>query len=321
MNDPDSIHQQVVTKKEALAKRVRQPLAEVAQQCSQVWPDSDRLDLILGHEIGLIPDCSLLYAWDIDEKIVSSMILPDRKDNTWRGRSVARRPYLTKHLPYMGLMLSSVYRSDYDGRECITALQAVNRDNQLLGFVAADFAVNDLLRNSDLSVSMPRWKQYRGDPAVRGTLFLQTRITSTLDENIDTVLERFETLIAEHGVFHAKIHFSSGRCSIWLMDDPYSYRILTIDEILDPDLSLAYPWRSMTERATVTLQQVHDCFAMFKRLRLADETIYLRSSSINIINGMVGLTFSCDGSHYMPVTEFLAKPASFWFGSATGGND
>jgi hypothetical protein len=33
------------------------------------------------------------------------------------------------------------------------------------------------------------------------------------------------------------------------------------------------------------------------------------------MNGMLGLTFSCDGSHYMPVDEFLEKDLSFWLGS------
>ena len=67
-------------------------------------------------------------------------------------------------------------------------MQAVNRENELLGFVAADFSVNDLLRDSSLSASIPHWNQYRGDPAVRGTLFLQQRFTSPLDEHIDEVL-------------------------------------------------------------------------------------------------------------------------------------
>ena len=40
----------------------------------------------------------------------------------------------------------------------------------------------------------------------------------------------------------------------------------------------------------------------------------LRSASINIMNGMLGLTFSCDGSHYMPVAEFLEKNLGFWIG-------
>ncbi|HEY9149394.1 MAG TPA: hypothetical protein VIQ75_01225, partial [Gammaproteobacteria bacterium] len=58
-------------------------------------------------------------------------------------------------------------------------------------------------------------------------------------------------------------------------------------------------------------------FKQFKALRLADDTIYLRSASLNIMNGMLGLTFSCDGSHYMPVQDFLARDLDFWFGEGT----
>jgi hypothetical protein len=32
------------------------------------------------------------------------------------------------------------------------------------------------------------------------------------------------------------------------------------------------------------------------------------------MNGILGLTFSCDGSHYMPVAEFLEKNLGFWIG-------
>ena len=35
------------------------------------------------------------------------------------------------------------------------------------------------------------------------------------------------------------------------------------------------------------------------------------------MNGMIGLTFSCDGSHYMSVQEFLEKDLSFWIGTRT----
>ena len=42
-----------------------------------------------------------------------------------------------------------------------------------------------------------------------------------------------------------------------------------------------------------------------RELRLADENIYLRSGSLNIINGMVGLVFSCDGSHYIGYQDFI----------------
>ena len=51
-------------------------------------------------------------------------------------------------------------------------------------------------------------------------------------------------------------------------------------------------------------------------LRMADEVLYLRSSSINIFNGMISLTFSCDGTHYMSWEEFLQKDVTFWTGCA-----
>jgi hypothetical protein len=53
-----------------------------------------------------------------------------------------------------------------------------------------------------------------------------------------------------------------------------------------------------------------------RQLRMADETLYLRSSSINIFNGLISLTFSCDGTHYMSWREFLDKDISFWIGCA-----
>ncbi|MBA1331657.1 hypothetical protein QQ73_11120, partial [Candidatus Endoriftia persephone str. Guaymas] len=59
--------------------------------------------------------------------------------------------------------------------------------------------------------------------------------------------------------------------------------------------------------AKVTPSQLRAALDGLKALRFADETIYLRSASLNIMNGMIGLTFSCDGSHYMSIDEFLEK--------------
>ena len=55
----------------------------------------------------------------------------------------------------------------------------------------------------------------------------------------------------------------------------------------------------------------------FGQLRVMDDTFYLRSSSINIFNGIISLTFSCDGSHYMPYDEFLEKSLNFWVGTVS----
>jgi hypothetical protein len=67
--------------------------------------------------------------------------------------------------------------------------------------------------------------------------------------------------------------------------------------------------------AIVTPQQVRATLNRFVNLRLGDSVIYLRSASVNVINGLVGLNFSCDGTHYVPVPEFLEKGHQFWFGN------
>ncbi|MGE5240479.1 MAG: hypothetical protein ACM3NI_02435 [Bacteroidota bacterium] len=310
-----SLEQAILAKKAALADVVSQPMAELGQRCAEVWPNADTLDRLLQQAIGTIPHCHLLYAWDIQGTEISSMIQASGADPSWRGRDLSQRPYLKNHLPFKGVMLSSVYMSQYVPKQCITALQAVSKDNSLLGFIAADFAMADLLRDARLSTPELHWQQFRGDPAVRSTVFMQERVPSLLDQHIDQVLELIHRLMAQHGVFHSKLHFSSGRCSLWLFDDPYNYRLHSVDEIINPDICLAYPVHPYPVKAKISPEQVRHVLDEFKALRFADETIYLRSGSINIMNGLVGLTFSCDGSHYMPVDEFLEKDLSFWLGA------
>lgn len=317
MNEPalTEIQQVILAKKAALAETVDRPLAALAERAAAVWQDPDALDAVLEAAIGGVPACELLYAWDVNGRVCSSMVGAGSRDPSWRGRDLNERPYLKNHLPFKGIMLSSVYRSLYTGHSCVTALQAVRRGDTLLGFIAADFAVNDLLQDSQLSTPVAHWQQFRGDPAVRGTVFMQHRIQSLFDDHIDEALALIHGLMAEHGVFHSKIHFSSGRCSFWLLADPYNYRIHSVDEIVNPELCLAYPLHPYPEDARITPAQIGQVFEGFKALRFADETIYLRSASVNIMNGMLGLTFSCDGSHYMPVEEFLARDLAFWLGN------
>ncbi len=309
------IQQAILAKKAALAETVSEPMARLGNRCADVWPDADALDHLLSEAIGSIPHCHLLYAWDLNGIEISSMVQAGVTDPSWRGRDLSQRPYLKNHLPFKGVMLSSVYMSQYLPKQCITALQAVTRDNSLLGFIAADFALDDLLRDSGLTAPKMHWQQFRGDPAVRSTLFMQERVPSLLDQHIDEVLDLIHNLMCHHGVFHSKIHFSSGRCSLWMFNDPYNYRLHQVDEIINPDFCLAYPVCPYPENAKVSPEQIRHVLDELKALRFADETIYLRSSSLNIMNGLVGLTFSCDGSHYMPVDEFMEKDLSFWLGT------
>jgi hypothetical protein len=79
-------------------------------------------------------------------------------------------------------------------------------------------------------------------------------------------------------------------------------------------IRLAYPRRRYPDMAVVAREKIQAVFERFALLRTADDTFCLRSSSLNLVNGTVGLTFSCDGAHYLPAEEFLARDEGFWLG-------
>jgi len=148
-----------------------------------------------------------------------------------------------------------------------------------------------------------RWRKIRDETPVRQ--FEQARMANEFDKRIDEVLERVATLILGHGVFHAKVHFSTGQVTLWLLSDPLRYRVHVKEEFLDPDIVLAYPRLAYTAEAVVPSPEIAKVLAGFKRLRAFERQIYLRSGSLNVVNGLVGLNFSCDGSHYLSYAEFL----------------
>lgn len=150
------------------------------------------------------------------------------------------------------------------------------------------------------------WLQIRGDPSIRRFVFDQQRVKTVFDERLDEVLARAEVLLRDHGVFHAKIHFSSGQVTLWLLHDPLRYRVHVSEEFLHPAVCLAYPRVSYSEQALVPVSAIRPVFDQFRHLRTMDDHVYLRSGSLNLINGSVGLNFSCDGSHYLHYTDFLA---------------
>jgi hypothetical protein len=152
-----------------------------------------------------------------------------------------------------------------------------------------------------------RWLQIRGDPSVRQVMFEQARAPNEFDKRLDEVLARVEILILGHGVFHAKLHFSTGQVTLWLLNDPLRYRVHVKEEFLDPELCRIYPRQSYTNEALVPSLEIPNVLAEFKRLRMQDNHIYLRSASLNVVNGLVGLNFSCDGSHYINYAEFLTQ--------------
>ncbi|MEZ5541103.1 MAG: hypothetical protein R3F42_03570 [Pseudomonadota bacterium] len=152
-----------------------------------------------------------------------------------------------------------------------------------------------------------RWLQIRGDPSIRRFLFSQSRITSVFDAQLDKVIDTVEHLLRERGIFHAKIHFSSGQVTLWSLADPYNYQVYIKEEFLARRLRRCFDYTPYPVNATVPPQRIRAVLEIFRDLRLRDATVYLRAGSLNIINGMVGLVFSCDGSHYIDYQDFISR--------------
>jgi hypothetical protein len=296
----------------ALYNMLVEPMAFVAGRCAAVWGDRAALDRLLLDALGSVPHSRYLYALDANAVQVSANAAAEGLLDADFGRDRSGRPYMQEPIPAQGLLLSEAYISLRAKRPSLTALRCIERDGEQLGLLGADFDLRDLPLTREVYREPNRWQQLKGDPAIRGSLFEQRRVESLIDRNIDQVLPVLEELVTQSGVFHCKIHFSSSRATIWLVSDPFRYRLLGFEELADPDVCLAYPHCPYPQDAVIAAADVHAILENFRRLRYADDIIYLRSGSLNIFNGLVALNFSCDGSHYLPHTDFLDPDSAFW---------
>lgn len=304
----------IANQRDSLKDMLRDPLARIARECSDAWNDRQKLDAVLTDALASLPMCKYMYALDTNAIQISDNISRDGLIEKDFGRDRSSRPYMNERVPSAGFLLSQAYISLRARRPSLTAIQNVrDASGRVLGFVGADFDLRNLPLTGKLYDEPTHWRQIKGDPAIRGTVFHQTRSNSLMDNHIDTVLGVMEELMVDHGVFHGKLHFSSSRATLWLASDPMRYRVHVLDEILSPEVCLAYPTAPYTPEACVTPDRIRPALLKLKELRDEDENIYLRAGSINVVNGLVGLNFSCDGSHYLPVEEFLSRDARFWF--------
>jgi len=296
----------------ALYNMLVEPLAFLATRCTDAWPQRERLNQILLEGLPTVPHCRYLYALDTSAVQISDNVTAEGLIADDFGRDRSARPYMREPMPPNGLLLSQAYISMRASRPSLTAVRRIESDGRQLGFIGADFDLRNLPLTRKLYREPVHWQQMKGDPAIRGSLFQQSRVESLMDQNIDLVLPVLEELVTESGIFHAKLHFSSSRATIWLMTDPYCYRILGYEALVDPDICLAYPHHPYPEKAILPAEAVRPILDAFRRLRFADEIIYLRAGSLNIFNGMVSLNFSCDGSHYLRYDDFLHENSPFW---------
>lgn len=310
----DSIYRQ----REDLAQMLREPLGQLAGKCVPAWGDRDRLDAVLVEGFAGIPYCTYLYVVGTDGVQVSDNVSAAGLMPEHYGRDRSDRPYMKEAMPPWGFLLSDAYISLMARRPSLTALQVIDSGAGILGYLGADFDLRRLPATAALYKEPRHWRQVKGDPAIRGTLFQQTRAESPMDRSLPQALAILEELLTERGVFQCQIHFSSSQATIWLIDDPLRYRILDHEALTDPDICLAYPSRPYPADALIPGGEIARILDAMRALRMVDTTIYLRTASVNIFNGMLSLTFSCDGSHYMRYDEFLAKGPAFWSGAAGG---
>jgi hypothetical protein len=297
--------------------------AALARHASEIPPflgNREKLDTRLQEIFRQIDHCKYVYVLDKAAVQISSTVNRYGADSDAFNRDRSQRPYMIAAMRDASLKfdLSEAYISRNKKRPSVTAIQAiVDAESKRIGFLCVDFDLRELPHTEVLYEEPGQWRQIKGDPAIRSGLFRQQRVTSLMDENIDHVLSLHEALMIDHGVFHVRIHFSSSRSTVWHIDDPYVYRLLAIDELSDTSICLAYPQRPYFERNIVPESAIAPILQQFKALRFSDETIYLRSGSLNLVNGTVTLNFSCDGSHYLNYQEFLDRGLDFWIGTET----
>ncbi|ESQ11319.1 MAG: hypothetical protein N838_17880 [Thiohalocapsa sp. PB-PSB1] len=299
-----------------LQGRLAGQLDRLVTPCCDAWGNRAALEDLLDAALAELPGCKYLYLLDDQARQVTANISPKGPLIEHFGRDRSQRPYLAEALSGADFSLSHAYLSCNRQRPSLTAIQRIiGADAGLVGFLGADFDLRELPVTRELYRQSDDWLQLKGDPAIRGGLFYQQRVESLMDSRIDTVLALVTELLAEHGIFHGKLHFSSSRATIWSLEDPFRYRVLDFEDLSGPDTLLAYPRRGYPAEAEIPAQRVTEVFQAFKALRFMDENIYLRSGSLNIFNGIVALNFSCDGSHYMRWDELLEKDLDFWLGT------
>lgn len=304
-------------KKRLLSRYIKIPMIKLAYRCANDWGNPEKITKLLHQYFETIPNCQLLYCLDVTGKQFSGSVARDGSDMSLLGKERKDSPYFQGLLPYKGMALSAIYLSATDHQPCITALFAVKQGYDLLGFVAADFHIDELPRITRLPAEQQHlWAQYKGDPSIRSTVFMQQRTHSHFDQRLDRVIYLVYILLRKHGIFHVQIDFSSSRVVLWSIDTPYEFQVLSIDELFSNQITHIYEKQPYPTDALIPEHMIMDVMSQFKLLRQADETIYLRSATLNTINGTVGLTFSCDGYHLMSVKEFLNKDIQFWIGNS-----
>lgn len=242
------------------------------------------------------------YVLDSNKVQITSDVYADGVNDNFKIKELDKRLLKTISDNDNGFYISNTYISRTTLRPSATAVRVLTNDASVIGYFVLDIVLSS---SSQTRPQALKHIQLKGDPAIRDHIFSGSRQLSAMDEKIDDVHSIAKEMLCELGVFHLKLHYSSSRATLWYFDNPYEYQVHTIKEIINPDVCFLYSDSPYPTAAKIPKKQIPLILSKLKNLRYMDDNIYLRAGSINIMNGMIGLNFSCDGSHYLPANDFI----------------
>jgi hypothetical protein len=237
---------------------------------------------------------------------ISANVTKRHIKSQFRGQDLSARPFLAKFSAENSCYLTDSYLSITTLKPCISLVYGIKQNDRPIAILVLDL---DLIKLPMLAANFVsnEFNQIKGDIAIRSGIFNQVRKISKLDENINKVHKIVKELINNMGIFHIKIHYAASRVTIWQYQDPYKYLVLSLDELLNDNIYLLFPKQPYPQDAIIPSNEIDKILGNFKYLRFMDENMYLRAGSVNIMNGTIGVNFSCDGYHYIQADEFLAN--------------
>ena len=178
----------------ALLDQLVAPLLRLARKCEVAMPQRAALSRVLEEGFPTIPYCTYLYVVDLAGIQLSDNISGSGRLEEHYGRDRSARPYMKEPREDRDFVLSEAYISLSAHRPSVTALQTLYQGGKPAGYLGADFDLRNFPTTDDLYVEPGVWQQIKGDPAIRGTVFQQTRVESALDREIDQAMSIFEEL-------------------------------------------------------------------------------------------------------------------------------
>ena len=124
------------------------------------------------------------------------------------------------------------------------------------------------------------------------------------DDRLDELVEITKNLILNKGVFHLAIHFASSQLICWTFDNPYSYQIYHAEEVFSDGFMRHFVSLESKLHTSIKKEQVLPILKSLKILREKPNNSELRNASIHMMNGYIGLTFSCDDTRYINFKDF-----------------